>query len=199
MWIHLLTKLLLPLELLLSELVRLPAWHPPVHLGKRVPARFFSFGANNDANSTGFSLLCHHNVDMVWVKNLTKLLQECFVSGNVTHLKIRRCGGNWGVGDWHWCFSCLWLVHVWLEFIQSSLHCSSHPRYLDRKISKLKIQIYNIFMSDPHITFIQSKVFSHLTQAQWAVVTEGSEETTASLDFLNISFLVVCIYPVLLK
>ena len=36
------------------------------------------------------------------------------------------------------------------------------------------------------ITFKQSKVFSHLTQAQSAVVTEGSAETTASLECQNV-------------
>ena len=47
------------------------------------------------------SLLCHDNVDVVLVKNPTKLLKECFVGGNVAHLIVRILGGGgnyWGVG-----------------------------------------------------------------------------------------------------
>ena len=39
------------------------------------------------------SLLCHDNVDVVLVKNPTKLLKECFVGGNVAHLIVRILGG----------------------------------------------------------------------------------------------------------
>ena len=74
--IHLLTKLLFPLELLLIELVCLPACHPTIHLGKGV--------------------FCHHDVDVVGVENLSELLQECFVGRNVAHLMMRLIWWRWG-------------------------------------------------------------------------------------------------------
>ena len=40
------------------------------------------------------SLLCHDNVDVVLVKNPTKLLKECFMGGNVAHLIVRILGGG---------------------------------------------------------------------------------------------------------
>lgn len=163
-----------------------------------------------DANSgrTGLALLCHDNVDVVLVKNLTKLLKECFVGGNVAHLVIRMIWWRWSDCDngertifLPLAVPCLVVVYLVQPLLLQSLWrsgqhifkyrismCFKINRFLSSTSAHCLLHLLQLswVIKYTDITFKQSKVCSQLTQAQSAVVTEGSVETTASLDEMNI-------------
>ena len=60
----------------------------------------FMLFTNANIIKTGKALLGHDNVDVVLVEDLTKLLKECFVGGNVAHLVMTKVtwGENYDIG-----------------------------------------------------------------------------------------------------
>ena len=96
---HLLTQLLLPPQLVLAQLVRLPALHSAKHFSQWVPV------SRCEDWFDVYTILSHDYVNMLWVEDLAEFLEERFMCWNITELRP---------------------LQARLQFLQFILDCSRH-------------------------------------------------------------------------